>query len=77
MRYTCTTFVNQSQSLKLYFQDKYLSYKYKICQDDWFADINLLIAKIKVHFEKETQSRSIAHTIVELCDIYIRDGIAN
>ena len=38
-------------------------------------DINLLIAKIKTQFEKETQSRSTAHTIVELCAI--RDGIAN
>ena len=54
---------------------KYLSYKYKICQDDWFMDINLLIAKMKVQFEKETQNRSNAHTIVELCAI--RDGRAN
>ena len=54
---------------------KYLSYKYKIYEDDLFMDINLLIAKIKVHFEKETQNRSNAHTIVELCAI--RDGIAN
>ena len=54
---------------------KYLSYKYKICQDDWFMDINFLIGKMKVQFEKETQSRSNAHTIVELCAI--RDGIAN
>ena len=52
-----------------------LPYKYKLCQDDWFMDINLLIAKIKAHFEKETHSRSNAHTIVELCAI--RDGIAN
>ena len=54
---------------------KYLSYKYKICQDDWVVDINLLIGKMRVQFEKETQSRSNAHTIVELCAI--RDGIAN
>ena len=54
---------------------KYLSNKYKICQDDWFMDTNLLIAKIKVQFENETENRSNAHTIVELCDI--RDGIAN
>ena len=54
---------------------KYLSYKYKICQDDWFMDINLLITKMKVQFEKETQNRSNAHTIVELCAI--RDVIAN
>ena len=53
---------------------KYLSYKYKICQDDWFIDINLLIAKMKVQFEKETQNKSNAHTVVELCAI--RDGIA-
>ena len=40
-------------------------------------DKNLLIGKMKVHvqFEKETQSRSNAHTIVEVCAI--RDGIAN
>ena len=38
-------------------------------------DINLLIRKIKVQFEKETQSSSNAHTIVELCAI--RDGVAN
>ena len=38
-------------------------------------DINLLIAKMKVQFEKETQNRSTAHTIVELCAI--RDGVAN
>ena len=38
-------------------------------------DINLLIVKIKVQFEKESQNRSNAHTIVELCAI--RDGIAN
>ena len=31
---------------------KYLSYKYKICQVDWFMDINLLIGKMRVHFEK-------------------------
>ena len=45
---------------------KYLSYKYKICQKDWFVDINLLIAKMKVQFENETQNRSNALTIVEL-----------
>ena len=45
---------------------KHLSYKYKICQDDWFIDINLLIAKINAHFEKEAQNISTAHTIVEL-----------
>ena len=50
---------------------KYLSYKYKICQDDWFGDINFLIAKMKVQFEKETQNISTAHTIVELCAIYV------
>ena len=54
---------------------KYLCYEYTICQDDWLVDKNLLIEKMKVQFEKETQSRSNAHTIVELCDI--RDGIAN
>ena len=54
---------------------KYLSYKYKICQDYWFVDINLLIGKMRVQFEKETQSRCNAHTILELCAI--RDGIAN
>ena len=42
---------------------KYLSYKYKVCQDDWFMDINLLIAKVKVQFEKETQNRSNAHSL--------------
>ena len=31
---------------------------------------NLLIAKMEVQFKKETQYRSNAHTIVELCDIY-------
>ena len=31
--------------------------------------------KMKVQFEKETQSRSNAHNIVKLCAI--RDGIAN
>ena len=54
---------------------KYLSYKYTICQDDWLMDKNLLIGKMKVKFENETQSRSNAHTIVKLCTI--RDGIAN
>ena len=54
---------------------KHLSYNYKICEDDWFMDINLLIAKIKAQFEKETQNISTAHTIVELCAI--RDGVAN
>ena len=55
---------------------KHLSYKYKICQYDWFVYINLLVAKIKEQFEKETQniSRSTTHTIVELCAI--RDGVA-
>ena len=43
----------------------YLSYKYKICQDDWVMDINLPIAKMKVQFEKETQNLCTAHTI---CD---------
>ena len=43
---------------------KYLSYKYKICQDNWFVNINVLIEKMKVQFKKETQSRSNAHTIV-------------
>ena len=38
-------------------------------------DINLLIAKMRLQFEKETQNRSTAHTIVELCAT--RDGIAN
>ena len=36
---------------------KYLSYKYKICQDDWFMDIYLLIAKMKVQFEKKILKR--------------------
>ena len=48
---------------------KHLSYKYKICQDDWFMDINLLIARMKTKFEKETHNLNIAHTIVELCAI--------
>ena len=30
-----------------------MSYKYKICQDDWMLDTNLLTAKIKVQFEKD------------------------
>ena len=30
-------------------------------------DINLLIAKMKAQFEKETQNISTAHIIVELC----------
>ena len=38
-------------------------------------DINLLIGKMKVQFDKETQSRCNAHTIVELNAI--RDGIGN
>ena len=39
-------------------------------------DRNLLIAKIKAQFDKETQNKkSTAHTIVELCAI--RDGVAN
>ena len=38
-------------------------------------DINLLIGKIKVQFDKETQSGCKAHTIVELSGI--RDGIGN
>ena len=54
---------------------KYLSYKYKICQDDWFMATNLLIAKMKVQLEKEAQNISTAYTIVELC--VIRHGIAN
>ena len=31
---------------------KHLYYKYNMCQDDWFIDINLLIAKIKTQFKK-------------------------
>ena len=54
---------------------KYLSYKYKICQDYWIMDINLLITKMKVQFEKETRNISTAHTIVVLCAI--RDVTAN
>ena len=38
-------------------------------------DINFLIAKTKVQFEKETLNRSNANTIVELCAI--SDGLAN
>ena len=38
----------------------------KICQDDWLMDINLLIANMKVKFEKATLNLSTAHTIVEL-----------
>ena len=38
-------------------------------------DINLLIAKMKAQFEKETQNISTAHIIVKLCAI--RDGVAN
>ena len=29
--------------------------------------VNLLIAKVKAQFEKETRDISTAHTIVELC----------
>ena len=38
-------------------------------------DTNLLIAKMKAQFEKETQNISNSHTIVELWAIH--DGIAN
>ena len=51
------------------------NYKCITTQDDWFMDNNFLIGKMKAQFEKETQSRSNAHTIVELCAI--RDGVAN
>ena len=61
--------------IKSTFSANYLTYKYKIYQDDWFMDINLLIAKTKVQFEKETLNRSNANTIVELCAI--SDGLAN
>ena len=54
---------------------KHLSYKYKICQDDWFMDINLLIAEMKAQFKKEIQNISTVHTIVELCAIL--DSVAN
>ena len=47
----------------------------RLCQDDWFMDRNLLIAKIKAQFDKDIQNMSTAHTIVELCAI--RDGVAN
>ena len=41
-----------------------------------FMDINLLIAKMKVKFEKnDSEYPYYTHTIVELC--VIRDGIAN
>ena len=56
-----------------YKHDKH--YKYKICQDDRFMDINLLIAKMKAQFKKETQNSSNVHTTVELCAI--REGVAN
>ena len=35
---------------------KHLSYKYKISQDDWFMDRNLLIAKFKAQFNKDIQN---------------------
>ena len=38
-------------------------------------DTNLLINKIYVQFEKETQNRSTAHTIVELCAVH--DSVTN
>ena len=38
-------------------------------------DKNLLIAKIKTHFDNDIPNISTAHTIVELCAI--RDGVAN
>ena len=38
-------------------------------------EINLLIAKLKAQFEKETQNINNVHTIVELCAT--RDVVAN
>ena len=43
---------------------KDLSYKYEICQNDWFMDITFLAAKMKAQFEKETHIIRTAHTIV-------------
>ena len=52
-----------SAKLKSTFAANYehLSYKYEICQDNLFIDVNNLIAKMNVQFEKETQNISTAH----------------
>ena len=56
----CNSVCNSPLSAKLYcikstFAANYkdLSYKHKICRDDWFMDMNLLNAKLKVQFEKK------------------------
>ena len=33
---------------------KHLSFKYKICRDDWFMEINLLIAKMEAQLHRDS-----------------------
>ena len=41
---------------------KHLSYNFKISQDDWFMDINILIAENKAQFDNDIQNINTAHT---------------
>ena len=56
---------------------KYLSCKYRISQDDWYTNLSQLFKKVNMRCHEQIQHRNAAQTVVELCVIHVRDGVAD
>ena len=54
---------------------KYLSFKYRILQDEWYTNLSQLVQKDNIKCHEEIQHRNAAQTVVELWEL--RDGVAH
>ena len=45
---------------------KYLSCKYRISKDDWYANLSQLVEKVNMKRHEEIQHRNAGQTVVEL-----------
>ena len=52
---------------------RHLSYKYNICEEDWFSGLSHLLDKVKMRFAEINKSCTYStQALIELCGI--RDG---
>ena len=52
---------------------RHLSYKYNICEEDWFSGLSHLLGKVKMRFAEINKSSTYStQALIELCGI--RDG---
>ena len=49
--------------------NKYLSYKYEISEQDWLSDVAHLLGRVKMKFKSIYGEHSLSIIIRELCDI--------